>query len=90
MKLFDQAHIYREKLLETISLYDEELGERILDNPENVSIEELEKSIKKILATYPKDTSAILLGSSLKNKGIQPIMDSIIKYLPSPLERNPV
>ena len=38
MKLYDKAHIYREKLLETISLYDEELGDRILDNPDNVSI----------------------------------------------------
>lgn len=41
MKLFDQAHIYREKLLETISLYDETLGERILDNPSSVTIPEL-------------------------------------------------
>lgn len=33
MKLYDQAHTYREKLLETISLYDEELGDKILDKP---------------------------------------------------------
>ncbi|KAL4460614.1 hypothetical protein ABPG72_002901 [Tetrahymena utriculariae] len=90
MKLYDQTHIYREKLLETISLYDEELGERILENQESVSEIELEKSIKKILQKYPKDTSAVLLGSSLKNKGIQPLMDSIVKYLPSPIEKNPV
>ncbi|KAL4428899.1 hypothetical protein ABPG74_001386 [Tetrahymena malaccensis] len=90
MKLYDQANIYREKLLETISLYDEELGERILENQESVKEDELEKSIKKILQKYPKDTSAVLLGSSLKNKGIQPLMDSIIKYLPSPIEKNPV
>ncbi|EAS05318.2 elongation factor Tu GTP-binding domain protein (macronuclear) [Tetrahymena thermophila SB210] len=90
MKLYDQAHIYREKLLETISLYDEELGERILENQESVNEQELEMSIKKILQKYPKDTSAVLLGSSLKNKGIQPLMDSIIKYLPSPVEKTPV
>jgi len=90
MKLFDQANIYRERLLETISLYDENLSDKILSNPESVTVRELQQSIKGILSTYPKDTSAILLGSSLKNRGIQPIMDAVIKYLPSPIERPPV
>jgi len=42
MKLFDQANIYREKLLETISLYDENLSDKILSNPASVTVRELQ------------------------------------------------
>ncbi|EGR29014.1 hypothetical protein IMG5_164730 [Ichthyophthirius multifiliis] len=84
-KLYTSSMEYREKLLETIMLYDEEI-----DNIESLSQQQLEQSIKRILLKYPKDCCAILIGSSLKNKGIQPLMDAIIKYLPQPEELGPV
>lgn len=55
---------------------------------EEISIEEVKNSIRQILAKSPNSTCVILMGSALKNKGIQPLLGSIIDFLPSPDEKS--
>ncbi len=81
------AEEYREKLLESIADYDEELMMKYLEG-EEISEEELVKAIRK--ATNKVAITPVLCGSSYRNKGVQPLLDAIIDYLPSPLDIPPV
>ena len=78
---------YREKLFEKLSLLDDQFMELYLEGKE---IEEpmIHDVIRK--ATISLKCVPVLCGAALKNKGIQPLLDSIIRYLPSPLEVPPV
>jgi elongation factor G len=82
-ELAAQAAAAREHLLEEVSHYDDELVEMILEERE-VSPERLRQAIRK--ATLAIDLTPVLCGSSFKNKGVQPLLDAVIDYLPSPLE----
>lgn len=53
-------------------------------------MEQLEQAIKSVIMKNPEKVCPILIGSALKNKGIQPLLDAIIKYLPSPFEKSPL
>jgi elongation factor G len=81
------AAVAREHLLEEVSHYDDELLEMILEEHE-VSPERLKQSIRK--ATLAIELTPVLCGSSFKNKGVQPLLDAVIDYLPSPLDVPPV
>jgi elongation factor G len=83
----EQAAKAREHLLEEVSHYDDELLEMILEE-HDVSAERLKQSIRK--ATLEIKLTPVLCGSSFKNKGVQPLLDAVIDYLPSPLEVPPV
>ncbi len=74
---------YREKLIEAISEHDEELMMKFLEG-EDLSIEEVMRGIRT--ACIKVAMTPILCGSSYKNKGVQPLLDAIIDYLPSPLD----
>lgn len=76
----------REELLESISQYDDEFMEMYLEDRFNK--QNIIESIRRIIQKYPLKVAVILLGSGLKNKGIQPLMDSLIHYLPTPNEKN--
>ncbi|HEY1521193.1 MAG TPA: elongation factor G [Solirubrobacteraceae bacterium] len=76
----DAAH---EHLLEEVSHYDDELVEMILEEHE-ISPDRLKQSIRK--ATLATEITPVLCGSSFKNKGVQPLLDAVLDYLPSPLE----
>ncbi len=78
-----EADAAREHLLEEVSHYDDDLVEMILEEQE-VSPERLKQSIRK--ATLATEITPVLCGSSFKNKGVQPLLDAVIDYLPSPLE----
>ena len=78
-----EADAAREHLLEEVSHYDDELVEMILEEQE-ISPERLKQSIRK--ATLATEITPVLCGSSFKNKGVQPLLDAVIDYLPSPLE----
>ncbi len=78
-----EADAAREHLLEEVSHYDDELVEMILEDHE-ISPERLKQSIRK--ATLATEITPVLCGSSFKNKGVQPLLDAVIDYLPSPLE----
>ncbi|MGC9220520.1 MAG: elongation factor G [Solirubrobacteraceae bacterium] len=81
--LADAAAAAREHLLEEVSHYDDELVEMILDDVE-VPVETLKAAIRK--ATLSSQLTPVLCGSAFKNKGVQPLLDAIIDYLPSPLD----
>ncbi len=77
----------REHLLEEVSHYDDELVEMILEDQE-ISPARLRAAIRK--ATLEAKLTPVLCGSSFKNKGVQPLLDAVIDYLPSPLDVPPV
>ncbi|HEV3228521.1 MAG TPA: elongation factor G [Solirubrobacteraceae bacterium] len=85
--LAEEAAAAREHLLEEVSHYDDELVELILEDKE-ISPERLRQSIRQ--ATLDIKLTPVLCGSSFKNKGVQPLLDAVVDYLPSPLDVPPV
>ncbi|HEY8451931.1 MAG TPA: elongation factor G [Natronosporangium sp.] len=81
--LADQAAEYREKLLETLSEADDTILEKYLEG-EELSVEEIKAGIRR--ATIAGKLNPVLCGSAFKNKGIQPMLDAVVDYLPSPLD----
>jgi elongation factor G len=79
----ERAAAAREHLLEEVSKYDDELLEMILED-EEVPVARLKEAIRK--ATLAIQLTPVLCGSSFKNKGVQPLLDAVLDYLPSPLE----
>jgi elongation factor G len=85
--LVDAAAAAREHLLEEVSHYDDGLLELILEEAE-IPEERLKQAIRK--ATLSTKLTPVLCGSSFKNKGVQPLLDAVIEYLPSPLDVPPM
>ena len=81
--LQDQADEYREKFLETLAEADDEIMEKYLEEGE-FTVEELEAAIRR--ATLADKLNPVLCGTAFKNKGVQPLLDAVVKYLPSPLD----
>ena len=73
---------YRAMLLEGAAEDNEELFEKFMDDPESITEEELVAEIRK--ATISRRACPVLCGASFKNKGVQFLLDAIVKYLPSP------
>jgi elongation factor G len=86
-RLAEQAAAAREHLLEEVSHYDDGLLELILEEAD-IPEELLKQAIRK--ATLSTKLTPVLCGSSFKNKGVQPLLDAVIDYLPSPLDVPPV
>ena len=82
----DMAAEYREKMLETIATSDEEVMEKYLGGEELTSAE-IKRAIRA--GTLANDFVPILCGSAFKNKGVQPMLDAVIDYLPSPVDIDP-
>lgn len=82
-ELKDVVEEYRNILLESIAETDEDLMMKYLEG-EELTVSEIQEGIRK--ATIAVDMIPVLCGSSYKNKGVQPLLDSIIDYMPSPLE----
>ncbi len=82
----DQADEYREVLMETIATEDEDLMEKYLAG-EVVAEDQIRKAIRS--GTLKNDFVPILCGSAFKNKGVQPMLDAVIDYLPSPKDVEP-
>jgi elongation factor G len=83
----ERAAEAREHLLEELSHYDDELLEMILEDRE-VPVAKLKAAIRA--ATLAIKLTPVLCGSSFKNKGVQPLLDAVLDYLPSPLDVPPV
>ncbi len=77
------AQAAREHLLEEVSHYDDELVELILEEAE-IPVDKLKTAIRK--ATLDIKLTPVFCGSAFKNKGVQPLLDAVLDYLPSPLE----
>ena len=86
-ELADAAAAAREHLLEELSNYDDELVELILEDAE-IPAERIKSAVRA--ATLSSRLTPVLCGSSFKNRGVQPLLDAIVDYLPSPLDVPPV
>jgi elongation factor G len=82
-ELLDQANEWREKLVETVAENDEDVMEAYLGG-EELSVERLKAAIRR--ATIGGHLNPVLTGSAFKNKGVQPMLDAVVDYLPSPLD----
>ena len=79
----DQAEEYREKLIEAVAEFDEDFMEKYLGG-EEITIDELKAAIRK--ATLSVEFFPVVCGSAFKYKGVQPMLDAVVEYLPSPLD----
>jgi len=86
--LADRAAEYREKLIERVAEADDELMERYLDGDTDFSVAEIKAAIRAL--TVSSTLYPILCGSAFKNRGVQPMLDAVIDYLPSPLDVPPM
>jgi len=85
--LAEEAMLHRDKLLEKIAETDDELMVKYLEG-EEITPEELKKALRK--AVISGKLVPVLCGAALRNKGIQPLLDAIVDYLPSPLDLPPI
>lgn len=85
--LVDLAQEWREKMVEAIVETDEGLMEKYFGG-EEITVQELKKALRK--ATIERKLVPMLCGTAFKNKGIQPMLDAVIDYLPSPVDLPPV
>jgi len=83
----DQAQEWREKLVEQLADIDDALAEKYLEG-EELSTEEIKAGIRRAIlsSTIEATVTAVLCGSAFKNKGVQPMLDAVVDYLPSPLD----
>ena len=81
--LKEKAEEYREKLLETVAESDEELMEKYFGG-EELTKEEIQAAIRKL--TIASEIYPVFCGTAYRNKGIEPILDAVVSYLPSPID----
>jgi len=85
-ELAERAEEYRTALLEIVAETDEELLEKYLGG-EELTVDEVKAAIRKL--TITSEIYPVLCGSAFKNKGVQPMLDAVVDYLPSPLDVPP-
>ena len=83
-ELLDQAQEARHALIELVADYDDHMMEAFLTDEESITPELLQDSIRR--AVLASKITAVLCGAAFKNKGVQPLLDAVIAYLPSPLD----
>lgn len=78
------ADEWREKMLESLAEVDETLMEKYFDDPSTITEDEIRAAIRK--GTISMEINPVICGTSFKNKGVQPLLDCVCAYLPSPLD----
>jgi elongation factor G len=86
--LREQADEYHHQLIDAVAEHDEELLETYLTDESAVTPEMIRRALRK--ATLAIAVTPVFLGSAFKNKGVQPLLDAVIDYLPSPLDVPPI
>lgn len=86
-ELQEKADKYRKVMIESIADHNDVLMEKYLMD-EDISEEEIEDALRE--ATLSRDITVVMCGSALKNKGVQTVLDKVIKYLPSPYDIPPI
>ncbi|MBN2405598.1 MAG: elongation factor G [Coriobacteriia bacterium] len=81
--LADEAEMYRHELVEAAAEYDDDLMEKFFAD-EDITVDELKAALRK--ATIDCAITPVTCGASFKNKGVQPLLDAILDFLPSPLD----
>ena len=87
-KYVDEAAAWREKLVEAAAEYDESLMEKFFDDPDSITEEEVIAALRA--ATIDMAIVPACCGSSFKNKGVQFLLNAVMRYLPSPLDKGAV
>jgi elongation factor G len=87
-ELAGQAHTYHHLLIDRVAEFDDELMETYIEDEESVTPEMIRRALRR--GTLTNAVTPVLLGSAFKNKGVQPLLDAVIDYLPSPLDVPPV
>jgi elongation factor G len=83
-ELAEQAHEYHHLLIDAIAEHDDELTETYLTDESLVTAEMIKRALRA--GTLADALTPVVLGSAFKNKGVQPLLDAVIEYLPSPLD----
>jgi elongation factor G len=84
----DAAHIGHHELIDAVAEYHEPLMEAYLEDEESVTPEFIAEGVRR--ATLANGVQPVMCGSAIKNKGVQPLLDAIAAYLPSPIDRGDV
>ncbi len=87
-ELAEQAHAYHHQLIDAVAEFDDELTETYLTDESLVTSEMIKRALRA--ATIADALTPVILGSAFKNKGVQPLLDAVIDYLPSPLDVPPM
>jgi elongation factor G len=87
-ELLEQANEYHHQLIDAVADHDDELLETYLEDEAAVTPDMLRRALRA--ATLDITVTPVLLGSAFKNKGVQPLLDAVIDYLPSPLDVPPI
>ena len=87
-ELKEQADEYHHQLIDAVAEHDEELLETYLTDESAVTPDMIRRALRK--ATLTISVTPVFLGSAFKNKGVQPLLDAVIDYLPSPLDVPPI
>jgi elongation factor G len=87
-ELLEQAEEYHHQLIDAVADHDDELMEAYLLDESSVTPDMLRRALRK--ATLDMSVVPVLCGTAFKNKGIQPLLDAVVDYLPSPLDVPPV
>ncbi len=87
-ELSEQAAEYHHQMIDAISHFDDEVLEAYLEDEASVGAEMIRRAVRA--GTLSDEITPVLLGSAFKNKGVQPLLDAVIDYLPSPLDVPPV
>jgi elongation factor G len=87
-ELMEQAQEYHHQLIESVADHDDELTETYLGDENAVTPEMLKRALRA--ATLDNSVTPVLAGSAFKNKGVQPLLDAVVDYLPSPLDVPPI
>ncbi|HBS85497.1 MAG: translation elongation factor G [Bacteroidetes bacterium GWF2_38_335] len=82
--LLEQATEYRDLLFETIAEFDDNILEKFFEDKESITVDEINGAIRK--GVLSRTIVPVLCGSSFKNKGVQPLLDAVAAFLPSPLD----
>ena len=80
--MLDECREWRDKMLEAIAEHDDDLMAKYFDDPSTITEDEIRRGLRK--ATLSMAIVPMLCGSSFKNKGVQPLLDAVCAYLPSP------
>jgi len=87
-ELMEQAQEYHHQLIDSVAEFDDELTEAYLTDEESVTPDMIRRAVRA--GTLANKISPVLLGSAFKNKGVQPLLDAVVDYLPSPIDLPPV
>jgi elongation factor G len=87
-ELTEQAHEYHHQLIDAISHFDDEVLEAYIEDESSVTADQIRRAVRA--GTISSAITPVLLGSAFKNKGVQPLLDAVIDYLPSPLDVPPM